>query len=339
MFAKTNLFSFEEFVEMEKILALRILKTITGIVGILGNGLICVVICKVSAMQTRTNAFIFHQAVVDFLGSTMILVQSEIPLPDPLPDNGLGWVICNVWLSNFTLFFVFVVSTFNLLAVTMERYFAIVHPFRYQAAFVRYPRVKVGAVIVTCWLVGAAIKPYLMTIFEIREGSCRSLSGSKAVGILTAFLQYILPVGVMFFAYIRISVELKRGAARVGPPPPGAAAPATEAASPAEPVPPDMGMRESLLKARRNIFKTLLTVFITFLVCWTPNQVIFLSYNLGLLDLNFKEWYYLLSVAMVAANCCVNPFIYVAKYRHFRNGLRQMLCGNTCRSDTCTTLA
>ena len=70
---------------METILILRIYKTIVGIVGILGNGLVCVVICKVPAMQTRTNAFIFHQAVVDFFGSTMILLQSEVPYPTLCP--------------------------------------------------------------------------------------------------------------------------------------------------------------------------------------------------------------------------------------------------------------
>ncbi|XP_022081355.1 mu-type opioid receptor-like [Acanthaster planci] len=306
---------------MENTLALRIFKTFVGIVGILGNGLVCVVIGKVSEMQTRTNAFIFHQAVVDLLGSTLILLQSEASLPDPVPDNALGWVVCSLWVSNFATFLLYVISTFNLLSLTMERYVAIVHPFKYQTAFAKHPRLKVGAVIAVCWMVAIVIKCYNLTLFKVEGGSCVSSAEyrSKVLGILIAFLQFVMPVAVMLFAYIRISVELKQGAARVGPAP-AAVGPATtaDASQPA-------GMMESLLRARRNTFKMLLIVFVTFLVCWTPNQVIFLLFNLGW-KLQFNEWFYLLSVGMVASNCCVNPVIYAFKYRQFRKGLRETFC-------------
>ncbi|XP_038047516.1 neuromedin-U receptor 1-like [Patiria miniata] len=310
---------------MEQILWLRIFKTIVGIVGILGNGLVCLVIGKVSSMQTRTNAFIFHQAVVDLLGSLTTLLQSLVPLPDPLPSNALGWVVCHIWFSNFVIFLLFIISTFNLLSLTMERYFAIVHPFKYQAAFAKYPRLKVGAVIAACWIIAVVLKSYNLTIFKVQDGKCVSNAAnrSKVIGSLTAVLQYMVPVAVMLFAYIRISVELKRGADRVGPAPSviSSAAGASNAGN-AQPA----GMMESLLRARRNTFKMLWIVFITFLVCWTPNQTIFLMFNLGW-KLNFNvDWYYLLSVAMVAANCCVNPVIYAFKYRQFRKGLRELFC-------------
>ncbi|XP_022080387.1 neuromedin-U receptor 1-like [Acanthaster planci] len=310
---------------MEEILALRIFKTFVGIVGILGNGLVCIVIGKVSAMQTRTNAFICHQAVVDLLGATMILLQSEAPLPDPVPNDALGWIVCHVWFSNFVLFLLYVISTFNLLSLTMERYFAIVHPFKYQKAFANHPRLKVGAVMAGCWVFATVIKCYNLTIFKVKDGACASSAEyrSKVIGSLTAILQYVVPVAVMLFAYIRIGVELKRGAARVGPAPAAASGPATgaSAADTSQPA----GMVESLLRARRNTFKMLWIVFVTFLVCWTPNQVIFLMFNLGW-TLQYDEWYYLLSVAMVAANCCVNPVIYAFKYRQFRKGLREVFC-------------
>ena len=92
-------------------------------------------------MRTRTNAFIFHQALVDLIGSAMILLRSEIPSPEPVPDNAFGWIVCPVWLSNTALFVVYLVSTLNLLSLTMVRYFATVHPLRYQTAFLKHPHI------------------------------------------------------------------------------------------------------------------------------------------------------------------------------------------------------
>ncbi|XP_071807818.1 somatostatin receptor type 5-like [Asterias amurensis] len=301
----------------EEVLPLRIYQTIVGILGILGNALVCFVIWKVPAMRTRTNAFIFHQAVIDLIGATMIVLKSEVPNPNIEENKVLGWLFCHLWFSNLVLFYFFVLSTFNLLLLTMERYFAIVHPFKYQAAFYTWPRLKVCMSFVLCWVFSGVLKFYNMLIFKAEGGKCTPnlIPGSKIIGVLTAILQYILPVAVMLFAYIRISVEMKRGAARVGP------APAQHISGGANA--PDMA--ESLLRARRNTFKMLLIVFITFLICWTPNQIIFLMFNLGW-NLQYNEWFYYLSIAMVATNSCANPTIYAFKYRQFRKGLRQIFC-------------
>ncbi|XP_071784563.1 galanin receptor 2b-like [Asterias amurensis] len=299
---------------MEEILPLRIYQTIVGILGILGNALVCFVILKIPAMQTRTNAFIFHQAVIDFLGSTMALLNSEVIVPDPIPSNALGWFICHVW-SPFILFVLYVMSTFNLLALTMERYLAIVHPFKHQAVLAAWPRLKVGLALTVFWALAFGLNIYTLALFREENGQCvpNLIPGSNIMGIIVILMQYILPVGLMLFAYICIGKEMKRGAARVGP------APAAHLPGGANA--PDMA--NSLLRARRNTFKMLLIVFITFVICWTPNQVIFLMFNLGF-QLTLTEWFYYLSVAMVATNSCVNPFIYALKYRQFRKGLRRI---------------
>ena len=248
----------------------------------------------------------------------MIVLKSEVPNPNIEENKVLGWLFCHLWFSNLVLFYFFVLSTFNLLLLTMERYFAIVHPFKYQAAFYTWPRLKVCMSFVLCWVFSGVLKFYNMLIFKAVGGKCTPnlIPGSKIIGVLTAILQYILPVAVMLFAYIRISVEMKRGAARVGP------APAQHISGGANA--PDMA--ESLLRARRSTFKMLLIVFVTFLICWTPNELIFFMFNVGWLDLEFNEWYYLLSVAMVATNCCANPVIYAFKYRQFRSGLKELFC-------------
>ncbi|XP_033642272.1 somatostatin receptor type 5-like [Asterias rubens] len=315
---------------MEETLVLRIYQDIVGIIGILGNVLVCFVIFKVRSMQTRTNAFIFHQAVIDLLGSILIVLRSEIPVPEIIPSDGLGWFLCHVWHINCLQFYIFLESTSSLLVLTMERYYAIVHPFKYQAAFATRPKLKVGVCMAVSWVLAFIPIVYCLFNFEAKNGKCVpvAIRGSTIIGTLVVVMQYVIPVAVMLFAYIRISVEMKRGAARVGP-------------APAQHLPgganaPDMA--ESLLRARRNTFKMLLIVFITFSICWTPNQIIFLLFNLGF-DIPLSGWFYYLSVAMVASNSCVNPMIYAFKYRQFRNGLRQIFCRQRNQANDMSTIS
>ncbi|XP_022109703.1 bombesin receptor subtype-3-like [Acanthaster planci] len=278
-------------------------------------------------MRTRTNAFIFNQAVIDLLGSVVILMQTDVPLPDPLPDNAAGWIWCHIWISNFMIIIFYVPSTFNLLALTLERYFAIVYPYKYQITFATNPRLKVGVTMACCWILGVAIKSYTILIVEkTADGKCvsRPISGSTVIGILTVFLQYIIPAAVMLFAYIHTSVELKRQAARVGPVMTMGCS-VSSADRPVSNAAPQENLTASLLRARRNVFKTLLVVFATFLVCWSPNQILFLMFNLGW-KVKFSDWHFLLTLALVATNSCVNPFIYALKYQQFRNGVRQAFC-------------
>ncbi len=67
----------------EPVLLLRIIKTIVGLLGMIGNGIVCVVIYKNKFMHTLTNTFIFNQAVLDGLGSVMLILSSNIVVINP----------------------------------------------------------------------------------------------------------------------------------------------------------------------------------------------------------------------------------------------------------------
>ncbi|XP_038046735.1 beta-1 adrenergic receptor-like [Patiria miniata] len=228
--------------------ATQAFQAIVGIVGICGNGLVCVVIAKNRFMHTLTNAFIFNQALIDLIGSLMTLLLNLVPIPDPIPP-GAAWVfLCSVWISDYLQWAPFTASTFNLITLTLERYLAIVFPFRYQALATRK---KAIAVLVGVWVAG-----FLFSSFGI---------------------------------YLRFY----------------------EAGEPGE----------SLMRARRNTFKTLLIVCAAFIICWTPNQIFFFLSNLGL-KVDFSSPIFYITIGMVALNSCLNPFIYAIKYKQFQKGLK-----------------
>ncbi|XP_022093722.1 beta-3 adrenergic receptor-like [Acanthaster planci] len=330
----------------EQNLALQIYQSVVGIVGICGNGLVCLVIARVRFMHTLTNAFIFNQALIDLLGSLLILVNSLVPVPDPIPPGTSGVLLCKLWVSNFFVWGLFIASTFNLTALTLERYLAIVFPFRYQ---VLATREKSVAVIIGLWLSAFVFNSYSLFIRYYEAGQCRQrlVANPLALGVAVFSVTYLLPVVVMVFVYTHIAVVLKKGAGRVQPklagltpgPPPGTGVEPTVAtanagagdqqqgAGPSGTTAPE-GRGESLMRARRNTFKTLLLVSVAFTVCWTPNEVIFFLFNLGV-DVDFTSVVYIVSVAMVASNGCVNPFIYAIKYKQFRKALKALTCAKS----------
>ncbi|XP_033637804.1 cholecystokinin receptor-like [Asterias rubens] len=309
----------------EALLILRILKTIIGVVGILDNGLVILVISRVKFMHTLTNTFICHQAVIDFIGSLLLLLQSNIPNPDPVPDTMAGQVLCRVWIGDAMLWLFFVISTFNLLGLTLERYAAIVYPLKYRTFFDRRPAI---IIMILAWIIGILLKSYSFIIYNVVEGVCKfqRVSVSFIIGPLLIVLQYFLPAGVMLFCYIHTAISLKKGALRVAPVP----APIIIHVAGSEPKPPVVvnDQQESLFRARRNTFKTLVIVFAVFLICWSPSQITFFMFNCGWLQLDFTGALNVFSTFLVAANCCINPIVYSMKYKQFQRGVKCLFYGD-----------
>ncbi len=298
----------------EENLSNQIVQCIVGVLGICGNGLVCVVIAKVHFMHTITNAFIFNQAVIDFFGSLLILLSSLIPIPDPIPPGVGGILLCHIWVSQYFNWAFFTTSTFNLVALTLERYLAIVFPFKYQVVGTRR---NITVALLCVWISAFLFVTFNIFLRVLDHGRClqKLVKHPEVLGVATVSVIYMIPVMVMLIVYVHISVVLKKGAGRVGPAPTAATISGDGGAVD--------NQRESLMRARRNTFKTLLIVFITFTVCWTPNCFIFTLFSLGY-DIDFSSTIYLITVAMVSLNSCVNPFIYAIKYKQFRKALKKL---------------
>jgi len=69
---------------------------------------------------------------------------------------------------------------------------------------------------------------------------------------------------------------------------------------------------------------TSLMVCCGFVICWTPNEVMFFL-NLTGLHVDFSSWFYHFTVVLVLTNSCINPFIYAAKYREFQQGVKRLI--------------
>ena len=95
-------------------------------------------------------------------------------------------------------------------------------------------------------------------------------------------------------------------------------------------------LQDGLKRARRNTVKTLLLVAVAFGICWTPNQIMFLFYNLGF-GILYGSTGYRITVILAQSNSAINFLVYGFKYRQFRRGLRRLF-GCSVSVDTDSTV-
>ena len=195
------------------------------------------------------------------------------------------------------------------------------------------------------WMISFIYQAYWAVVSTVVDGKCEPHWVNKAVqtffGIMTFFVEYLIPLVLMTFAYAsiisrlgqrcRVTVQCEsrsntmntignksetktRGTTRtnIRQPKPPRSINSTNA------------RMYMFSEAKRNVAKTLCVVFATYVLCWTPTELEYLVYNLGG-PLDFTGSVHRVTVILVLCNMCVNPIIYALKYQEFQENLKQML--------------
>ncbi|XP_071478264.1 nociceptin receptor-like [Diadema antillarum] len=328
---------------------------VIGTFGILGNSLVMIVFGLLAQQKSQVNMFIFDQALIDGCTSVLLILFGVVnafrgrimeyeDLTDPAPGEDLmgnvsassstssghfthlslasAEFLCRFWWSRFFLFSCFAISTWNLTVMSIERYFAVMHPMTYSRNFSKKRAIVMMSII---WLV-APIMQYVPAIFQYTcgPGTCTiQESWSRAAGVVLGVVlfiwEFVLPVCIMAFVYYKIIREMrnKRDALKPKPlEPPSATSTPTR-------IPTNRGTAK-VVHPSRNITMTLCILFAVYVICWTPNQLTFLQFNFGG-PLNFTGAWYHITVTMAFLNCCVNPFIYALRLQKFQKGMRKLM--------------
>ena len=305
-------------------LTLKLLYLITGTIAVLGNSLTSFVMLYDKHLRSKiTNIFIVNQSLIDlFSASIMIIVQFTDDITW-VPDGAGMLLFCRLWLSKTVMWGAFFTSTFNLVIMTWERYFAIVHALSYNKHFTR-SRARILMVLI--WVAGQAWGSYCFFSTNIVDGECRAYSVWPSAEFATAFgfvvvsIQYFIPILMLLFSYGSIIFVLNRKA--------NAGVMKLNGKEPSVDVRACKDQREvKMIRARANVIKILILVGLFFMLCWGPNQIMYFINNLGV-HLDYTAWYFHFSVMLTSANCCINPIIYTCKYKRFQKSLRKLFnCG------------
>ncbi len=313
----TSTRSNDDAVNLDAEYKMRIVYVVIGSLGMLGNFIVaCVILRSHTLRATITNVLIVNQSLIDFSVSFFIVAISVIPDLPSNADQRAHDIFCRLWKTNLPIWGLFVSSTYNLVTVTLERYVALVYPMIHKR---RCSRTTVYIIITIVWLFGPGFNAaYMIPVAGLVDGDvCTvhseypSLVIQRFVGILTVMVQYVIPLFLIIFAYTRIVLVLRRDLKMTK--------------TSRNDVTSDT-REKRMLTASQNVIKTLLIVSVSFVACWSPNQIYYTMYNWGF-KADFNSTFYHFTVVAVFINCCVNPFIYSFKYEQFQQELiRQVRC-------------
>ena len=291
------------------------LEVLFGITGIIGNLLVCIIIIRAKFLHNLTNYLILSLAVADMFASLFLVCNVFLYEAGliPIPMNRLGAEIyCRLYASLMFFWICVTTSVFNLVIVTLERFFAIVYPLRYPIYFTKG---RARLIVALTWIISVLQELFALWInpYNPETHQCDYKYPNKGMeifnGVFIFLISYFLPLLVMIWSYYLIMRNLKRSASNM--------------------------MREqsagdnaySLLRARKRVIHVLLTVVIAFVILWSPNHIVYLLQNFGIYLVSVTSAWYKLTRVMALANSVINPFIYAFKYKQFRKGFRVVICG------------
>lgn len=181
------------------------------VTGVCGNILVCFVVFRKSSMQTVTNFFIANLALSDIL--LCALAVPFTPLYHFMKTWAFGSLLCHIvpYAQGVSVY----ISAFTLMAIAIDRFFVVIYPFR--------PRMKLSVcfvVIVSVWVTSALLTlPYGIFMSLIPDPNdpkryyCEeewpSEVNRKTFSSLTTTLQFLAPLSIITFCYVRVCCRLR----------------------------------------------------------------------------------------------------------------------------------
>ena len=191
-------------------------KIIVGSMGVVGNLLVVIVFMKHKKLfQHIKTTFIVNQSVIDGIVSLLLIMTTFIS-PELHSDvEGLSVELyCRLWLSQVPIWGLMTASTYNLMAISTERYLAIVHPIWHKVSFTK---MMADSVAVFIWLFGVSfVASIVIPTSGMLGGHCftsifwPSRATARAVAFVQIFVNMIMPICVHSFCYTRILSVLRK---------------------------------------------------------------------------------------------------------------------------------
>ena len=290
-----------------------VIYSVIALASLLGNSLLILVFVRTKTMKKATNVFIISMAVSD-LFFPVFLIPREIALEITgsqvfLITGALGSFLCKI--CNFLSDVSVSVSTHSLVMITIERFVAIVFPFRIRQLS---SKLRFYAILMV-WIIALGIhSPYFYTFRLTESGDCKTnwepafnhkLTHSRyytALFVVVVILPFTL-ITILYGAIVWMLI-FKKDKLLVHR--------SSKEAS----------KKKTDKSKELRVLKMAATIVIAFALCWTPFNVfqffhLFAPEKLSKCSLLYKVSSQA-SFVLVVAYCTVNPIVCFLYVRNFR---------------------
>ncbi|XP_078506870.1 neuromedin-U receptor 2 [Lissotriton helveticus] len=286
------------------------------LVGVSGNLLVCLVILRHRNMKTPTNYYLFSLAVSDLL---VLLFGMPLEVYEMWSNYPFLFGAVGCYFRTGLFETVCCASILSVTTVSIERYIAIVHPFRAKLESTRRRALRI---LVVLWV--------FSVLFSVPNTSTHGIlllyfpNGTLVPGSATctvvkpmwvynfiiqamSFLFYVLPMGVISILYYLMGLKLREdktlGAEKMG-----------------------MAVQRP---CRKSITKMLFVLVLVFAICWAPFHVdrLFFSFVVDWTEslANVFNLIHVISGVFFYLSSAVNPLIYNLLSRRFRSAFLTFL--------------
>ncbi|XP_043196892.1 adenosine receptor A2b-like [Amphibalanus amphitrite] len=284
---------------------------LVGIVAAVGNSLVCIVFVTDRRLRKQTNYYILSLALSDLLVGVLgvpVAVLASVGLP-----RALG--ACLVSIS--VLLILCTTSILNLLAVSVDRFWAILYPMQYARIMTSQ---LVTGIIIGCWVLGAVVG--LLPVMGWNAGPYPSCLFTRVMDydylVFLYFATIVFPGLVMAVFYIRIYivvVKQVRSMSFFSHLPESA----RESSCYRNCAGGQVARKE--VKAAKNL--SIIVLF--FMVCWFPLYTIN-CINAFCPDCNIPLQLTNFTIILSHANSALNPLLYAYNLKDFRRAMYSLVC-------------
>jgi len=292
-----------------------VLYSLIVLLGVVGNGLVIIIVRKTPSMHTTTNYLLMNLAVADLLTLLFCPGLYDYALSRVHLEGFWGDLICKLFAGNAIVPITINVAVLTVCTIAVERYLALLKPFRSN---LRITEGKVKHVIAVLWILAllSCIPDIQANTYDItsskypckRPWSLDEYSLHKPFIIFTCAGFGIISSLTLFICYF----EIIRGLYFT------------------RTICSESAITEAERRAKEQLARLVIWLAVIFAACSLPFAIYFLflvSTDIKTVQENYETLFVLhrLSRFLLFANSFFNPLLYALQSSNYRDGFK-MIC-------------